>query len=95
MCPLPFQDRIKCRALGDSEFRAAQNGQVEKGVELLAGERFGLGGALDLDEAAVAGADDVHVGVGTDVLLVAEVEERYAADDADGDGADRSGEGWQ
>ena len=52
-------------------------------------ERRALGGALHLDEPAVAGGDDVHVGVGADVLLVAEVEDRRAVDDADAHGRDR------
>ena len=42
-----------------------------------------LGGALHLDEAAVAGLDDVHVHVGARVFVVGEVEHRHAADDAD------------
>jgi hypothetical protein len=38
----------------------------------------GLPRALDLHEAAVAGADDVHVGLGFDVFLVGEVEQGHA-----------------
>ena len=38
--------------------------EVEQLVEQRAVERRALGGALHLDEAAVAGADDVHVGLG-------------------------------
>jgi hypothetical protein len=38
----------------------------------------GLPRALDLHEAAVAGADDVHVGLGLDVFLVGEVEQGHA-----------------
>src|SRR6478609_6093611 len=75
------------------EVGAAGGGEVEEGVELVAVEGLGLGGALDLDEAAVAGADDVHVGLGADVLLVAEVEEGGAVDDADADRGDGAGEG--
>ena len=52
----------------------------------------GLPRALDLHEAAVAGADDVHVGLGLDVFLVGEVEQGRATDDADADRGDRAGE---
>ena len=52
----------------------------------------GLPRALDLHEAAVAGADDVHVGLGLDVFLVGEVEQGHATDDADADRGDRAGE---
>ena len=45
-------------------------------------ERLALGGALHLDERAVAGHHDVHVGLGADVLLVGQVEPRLAVDDA-------------
>ena len=47
-----------------------------------------LGGALHLDEPAVAGLDDVHVDFGLGVLLVGEIEHRRAADDADAGGGD-------
>ena len=51
-----------------------------------------LGCALDLHEAAVAGADDVHVGLGLDVFLVGEVEQEHATNDADAARGDRAGE---
>ena len=55
-------------------------------------ERVLLGGRLHLDEAAVAGHHDVHVGVGARVLGVVEVEQRRAVDDPDRDGRDRVAE---
>jgi hypothetical protein len=51
-----------------------------------------LGCALDLHEAAVAGADDVYVGLGLDVFLVGEVEQEHATDDAGAARGDRAGE---
>ena len=51
-----------------------------------------LGCALDLYEAAVAGADDVHVGLCLDVFLVGEVEQEHATDDAGAARGDRAGE---
>lgn len=86
------EGRFEGFALEGGEVGAAAGGEVEERVELLAVEGLGLGGALDFDEASVAGADDVHVGLGTHVLLVAQVEERGAVDDADGDGGDGAGE---
>ena len=50
--------------LEPGELEAAGHAEVEQRVEQRAVEGLALGGALDLDEAAVAGADDVHVGLG-------------------------------
>src|SRR6478609_8236539 len=55
--------------------------EVDELVERRARERVLLGRCLNLDQAAVAGHDDVHVGVGVRVLGVVEVEERHAFDD--------------
>ena len=61
-------------------------------VEFDTAEGLVLGCALDLHEAVVAGADDVHVGLGLDVFLIGEVEWEHATDDADADRGDRAGE---
>ena len=65
---------------------------ASKPVERVAAERLGLRRALDLDEAAVAGLDDVHVDVGLRVLFVGEIEQRHAGDDADAGGGDVVGD---
>ena len=52
-------------------------GEREQLVEVGARERRALGGRLDLDEAAVAGHDDVGVDLGARVLRVVEVEQRH------------------
>src|SRR5256886_14243581 len=59
--------------------------EVDQPVQLPAGEHALLPGPLYLHEIAGAGADDVHVHVGDHVLLVAQVQPRLAADDADAD----------
>ena len=51
-----------------------------------------LGGALHLDEAAIARLDDVHVGLGAHVLNVGQVQHGGTVDDAHGDRGDRVGE---
>ena len=56
-------------------------GEREQLVEVRARERRALGGRLDLDEAAVAGHDDVGVDLRARVLGVVEVEQRHAVDD--------------
>src|SRR5579884_743127 len=66
--------------------------KVDQLVEQLARERVPLRRRLHLDEPAVAGHDDVHVGLRRRVLGVVEVEERRAVDDADGDRGDRVAE---
>ena len=56
--------------------------------------KFGIGkggflaGALDLDELAVLGEDEVEIDSGVLVLDVVEIEHRLACDDADADGGD-------
>src|SRR5947209_19633440 len=52
------------------QLRAAADGEVEQLVEGCPVEDGALCRALHLDEAAVAGADDVHVGSGAHVLFV-------------------------
>ena len=64
--------------------------EVEQLVERSRSNGTLLGGRLHLDEPAVAGHDDVDVDVRGRVLRVVEVEQRLAADDADGDGRDRA-----
>ena len=54
----------------------------------VAAERHRFRRALHLDEPAVAGLDDVHVHVGAGVVVVGEVEQRLAVDDADAGGGD-------
>src|SRR3546814_9268012 len=61
-------------------------------VELGPVEGGALGGALDLDEVAGAGDDDVHVRLGADVLHVGQVEHGPAVDDAHRDRGDGVGE---
>src|SRR3984957_14084351 len=80
---------LQRHVLQAGQFRAPGRAQVKKAVQQRAGERLALGGALDLDEVPGAGADHVHVGLGRRVFLVAEVQPRLAADDANGDRGDR------
>src|SRR4051794_41497701 len=68
---------------------AAAHGEIEQRIELRPVERHALGSALHLDEAPVAGADDVHVRLGGDVLLVAKGEPRRALDHAHPNSGDR------
>src|SRR5919204_493201 len=70
------------RALCPREILASGGRELEQFVEQLAVEGFGFGGALHLHEAAVTGHHDVHVGIGPDVLFVAEIGQRYAVDGA-------------
>src|SRR4051794_4301163 len=67
--------------------------QREQRVELGAVEGCSFGGALHLDEPAVTGHHDVHVGLGPHVLLVGQVEAGRTVDDADGHGGDRADQG--
>src|SRR5581483_7818386 len=76
--------------LQPGQLGAACRGQVEQVAELRPAERIALGGPLDLHEVAGAGAHHVHVRLGHDVFLVAQVEPCLAADDAHADRAHRA-----
>ena len=67
--------------------------QIEQLVQAFAAERVGLRRCLHLDQAPVPGHHDVHVHLRLRVLVVGEVEQRHAADDADRNGGDLAGEG--
>src|SRR5580765_6993190 len=57
--------------------------EVEQRQQRVSTERDGLRRTLNLDEAAIAGLDDVHVDVRPAVVLVRQIEQRLAVDDAD------------
>src|SRR5271169_1398081 len=61
----------------------AGHGLVPHGIHLPDGKRFGLGRALNLHKAATGGHDKVHVNLGAGILLIIQVQERLAVDDAD------------
>src|SRR6266571_626396 len=65
------------------QLSAAGYGQVEHPVEHRAIEGSAFRGALNFHKPAVARAHHVHVRLGDHVLLVAQVQQRLAADDAD------------
>src|SRR5439155_2161322 len=73
--PASLGERVFLQA---DELRDAALGEREKRVELLARERIALGGALHLDESALAGHHHVHVAAAGGVLGIVEVEERHA-----------------
>src|SRR5262245_54714435 len=66
--------------------------QAHLGVGLAAVEGQAFRRALQLDEAAVARLDDVHVDLGFRVFLVGQIEQRRAVDDADARGGDVVGD---
>ena len=78
-----------CRATSSRD--AAQR-DVEHGVEGAPGERRALPRALDLDQRARVGRDDVRVDLGAGVLLVGQVQPHPAVDDPDADGRDLAGQ---
>src|SRR5918911_2021871 len=75
--------RLRGLALRVRELLDPERRQLEQLVEPPARERRPLGRRLHLDEACVAGHDDVHVHLGARVLGVVEVEERHVVDHAD------------
>src|SRR3954447_21076873 len=51
-------------------------------VERFTRERVALRSGLHLDETAVTGHDDVHVGIGVRVFRIVEIQQRHTVDDA-------------
>ena len=80
------------RALLLDELSDAFVRKAEQRVQRVAIEGLPFRGALHLDEAPVARLHDVHVHFGARVVLVGQVEQRLAVDDADADGGDRVGQ---
>ena len=67
-------------------------GECQQIIEVRSLQRRALSCRLDLDQAPLAGHDDVGVHLRRGVLGVVEVEQRAAVDDPAGDGRDRSGD---
>ena len=61
---------------------------------MFARERLSFGRALDFDEAAIAGADDVHVHFGARVLVIFQIQQRRSVNDPDADGS-YFGDDWR
>src|SRR5690348_5564421 len=68
---------------------AAARSEIEQLAERVPREGIFFRRRLHLDEPAVAGHDDVHVGVGVGILGVVEIEHGHPVDDADGHSSDR------
>src|SRR5260221_14778224 len=56
--------------------------------QLVFGERGFFARALDFDELAAAGHDQVHIDRGRDIFAIVEVEQGLAFDEADADGGE-------
>lgn len=59
--------------------------QLEQTVHLFARERRALGRPLEFDEAAIAGANDIHVNFGAGIFVVFEIEQRRPVNNSDAD----------
>src|SRR5438309_868573 len=79
--------------LGGDELADPVERERQDAVEVSTGERSALGGALHLDELALAGRDDVHVGIGDRVLGIRQIEEQVTPHIAGGDRGDVSHDG--
>src|SRR5436190_23301207 len=77
-----------CNLLQVDEPRYALFRQRNQRQELAFGKRRLLRGALHLDDAAVAGHDEIGVGVGFRILGIVEIEHRRALIDTAGDRRD-------
>src|SRR5919198_2782871 len=81
---------LEHRALELGDLLDALPGEVEERVEQFTTERLALRRRLHLDEPPVACHDDVHVDLGSGVLRVIEIDQRFAFDDADRHRPDRA-----
>ena len=62
--------------------------QQQHFVHLFAGKRFAFGGALNFDEFAGAGADDVHIDFGGGIFGIGKIDDRGVFDDPDANRGD-------
>src|SRR5207244_4820847 len=76
------------RALLLDELLDAVVRKIEERHEGVAPERIRLRGALHLDESSVARLDDIHIHIRAAVIVVRQVEQGLAVDDADAGGGD-------
>ncbi len=66
---------------------AAQGGHFQQVVHSVAVEPLSVFGAgLNFDEFSAGGVGDVHVHLGAGIVVVIEIEEDFAVDEADADG---------
>src|SRR5215211_3876280 len=79
---VPTSGTRRCLLGGDELFDPGR-GELEQLVEAVERERLCLGGRLHLDQAPAPGHRHVHVDLRARVLLVGQVEEGDAVDDAD------------
>src|SRR4051812_39445064 len=82
---------LRCRffdgfALREQKALYALRGEDEQVVHLFAREGRALGCALNLYEATVARADDVHINFSARVFVVLQIQQRDAFDYAHADG---------
>ena len=66
---------LNCVPLQPDQLLDSLAAQFQQVVHLFARERQPLGGSLDFDETAIAGADDVHVYFGARIFVVFEIEQ--------------------
>src|SRR6266581_334956 len=59
--------------------------ELQQFVHLFAREWRTFGRALNLDEATIAGADDVHVHFGARILVIFQIKQRRSVNDSDAD----------
>src|SRR5262245_59661718 len=91
--PLPSRLAAQSLLLVSRHLCATGLTQIEQGGQLVAREDTRLAGALNLNKIAVAGADDVHVDLGPDILVVTQIQAHLAVDDAHRHRRDRTMDG--
>src|SRR5450755_3238181 len=73
----------ECLFLDADQFADAAAGERNESIHFRSRKGRALCGTLNLDEAACAGHDHVHVGIASGIFAVIEIEYRYPVDDAD------------
>ena len=71
-----------------NQLRDAMIGEIEQLRQRIASERHRFRRSLHLDEPPIPRLDDIHVDIGARVVVVGEIEQRLAIDDADARGGD-------
>src|SRR5229473_6462006 len=84
-------DRLSLRP---NQLLDSLSSQLQQLIHLFAREWLSLGRALDFDEAAIPGANDVHVHFGARVFVIFQIKQSRSVNDPDADGGN-FGEDWR
>src|ERR1700727_2987740 len=84
----PLSSSNECGLLQFDQFTNTLARQLQQREQFFLAEGGAFGGALNLDQAAGAGQDEIGVGLRGGIFLIIQVQHRHALDDAAADRRD-------